>query len=160
MYKIWRFFLLFVGSTALTGLSPLAPATVSSALLAGVYQLWQPDFLSLAGLCLGILVVSVPLASFMERAYGHDPSCCTVDEAAGYTLSLVLMGRSLGDPGSTAVIWGGFFFFRLFDILKPWPARGFERLPRGWGIVADDLMAGVYTAAALHAGVLLSGFLI
>jgi phosphatidylglycerophosphatase A len=43
---------------------------------------------------------------------------------------------------TTAV--AGFFLFRLMDILKPYPARDLERLPDGWGIMADDLMAGVY----------------
>jgi phosphatidylglycerophosphatase A len=43
----------------------------------------------------------------------------------------------------------GFLLFRLFDIFKPWPARRLEKLPKGWGILADDLLAGVYSGAAL-----------
>jgi phosphatidylglycerophosphatase A len=49
------------------------------------------------------------------------------------------------------VVVAAFFVFRVMDILKPPPARGFESLPGGWGIVMDDLMAGVYTNVLLHA---------
>ena len=51
-------------------------------------------------------------------------------------------------PGWPGLI-AGFFLFRLFDIVKPWPARRLEKLPRGWGIVVDDLVAGVYALVAL-----------
>ena len=44
----------------------------------------------------------------------------------------------------------GFFWFRVFDVVKPWPIRRFERLPRGWGIMADDTVAGVFACAALY----------
>jgi phosphatidylglycerophosphatase A len=46
----------------------------------------------------------------------------------------------------------GFLLFRVFDIVKPWPIRKLEKLPKGWGILADDLLAGVYGAIALSVG--------
>lgn len=72
-----------------------------------------------------------------------DPGVVVIDEFAGQWLSLVALpmptlGRTL------MVLACQFFFFRLFDVIKPPPARQFERLPMGWGILCDDLAAGVY----------------
>ena len=53
---------------------------------------------------------------------------------------------SRGSPGAVV----GFFAFRLFDIVKPFPARQAERLPRGWGVMADDLVAGIYAQGVLR----------
>ena len=67
-----------------------------------------------------------------------DPSHVVVDEVAGQALTLALLDLNA---------WGlviGFALFRLFDIAKPWPVRRFEGLPGGLGIMADDLMAGIY----------------
>jgi len=69
-----------------------------------------------------------------------------VDEVAGQWVTLLLLPFTLG----TAI--AGFFLFRLMDVIKPWPARDFERLPGGFGIVADDIMAGVYANLLLRAG--------
>jgi len=52
----------------------------------------------------------------------------------------------------------GFFWFRVFDILKPWPVRRLERLPEGWGIMADDLLAGVYAHIALRITLAVTGW--
>ena len=141
--------LLFFGSTAYTGLFPIAPATVSSFLIAVILTLWGPGPGALWMVTVLGIVVSVPLASWMEREFGHDPSACTVDELAGYLLALALLSPDLGTPGAWKIIWAGFFLFRFFDIAKIWPANRLERLPGGWGIVADDLMAGVYSAVVL-----------
>jgi phosphatidylglycerophosphatase A len=65
---------------------------------------------------------------------------------AGQWVTLLLLPFTLG----TAI--AAFFLFRLMDVLKPWPARDLERLPGGVGIVADDLMAGVYANLLLRAG--------
>ena len=48
----------------------------------------------------------------------------------------------------------GFLLFRVLDVLKPWPARDFERLPGGWGIMADDVMAGIYANLLVRVGLL------
>ena len=135
--------LIFFGSTAYTGLFPFAPATVSTFLIAVILHLWGPSPGSLWMVTALGLVVSVPLAFWMEKEFGHDPSACTVDELAGYLLALALVGVDLGAPGAWKIIWAGFFLFRFFDIVKIWPANKLESLPGGWGIVTDDLMAGV-----------------
>ncbi|MHC4951229.1 MAG: phosphatidylglycerophosphatase A family protein [Planctomycetota bacterium] len=72
-----------------------------------------------------------------------DPQMIVADEVAGQALTMLVI--ALLNPGNicnTAVL--GFALFRLFDILKPWPCKQLEKLPTGVGILADDLMAGVY----------------
>ena len=106
-----------------------------------------------------------------------DPQYVVIDEASGQQLALVLPLIPIAIPYLTArpelSIYGlffalsllnwkylllGFILFRVFDIWKPWPVRRLEKLPGGWGIMADDWMAGVYAAillrVALHFGLL------
>lgn len=79
-----------------------------------------------------------------EARFGHDPGEVVADETAGQCIPLLLL------PGAaTTHLWpaaatliGAFLAFRLFDILKPWPANRLQRIPGGWGIVLDDLAAG------------------
>jgi len=90
-------------------------------------------------------VACVALGDFTERTWHKkDPKYCTIDEVAGQAVSLLALPIG-GDPHSWFVTAGvGFFLFRFFDVVKPSPARRFERLPKGWGVLLDDLMAGVY----------------
>ena len=74
----------------------------------------------------------------------HDPGPVVIDEAAGIFVTLLWV-----PPGLFTAL-GGFLLFRVFDVLKPPPARGAERLPGGWGIVTDDLIAGAYANVALR----------
>jgi phosphatidylglycerophosphatase A len=121
---------------------PVIPATWTSlAVAALIYALHQ--WLS-AGLGVQIallvlfVVTGVPACGGLERRYGEDPKQATADEAAGQTIAL------LGAPLDPLTVLVGFFFFRVFDVLKPWPARQLESLHGGMGIMADDLAAGVY----------------
>ena len=88
-----------------------------------------------------------------EKLFGQkDARCIVIDEIAGFQWSLFLI-----EPTALNVILG-FFLFRLFDIIKPFPARLFEeRLPGGLGVVADDLAAGVYANVALQILIPLTG---
>jgi len=144
-----NFLLRFLGSTAFTGFFPIAPATVSSFLLAIIFWIWAPSLAALWIFTAVFLVISVPISYFMEGELGKDPGPCTIDEVAGMSLALALLMQPLDGPGAWKIIVAAFFLFRFFDIAKIWPASRFERLPGGWGIVTDDLMAGVYTFVAL-----------
>lgn len=77
----------------------------------------------------------------------HDPQIVVADEVVGQWITLSAAG---------AWTWKTLLFslvlFRLFDIYKPWPVRSLERLPRGWGVIADDAAAGVYGALVLYVG--------
>jgi len=92
----------------------------------------------IAGIILSI-VLGVPAATIAARESGrHDPGFVVIDEVAGQWIAL------LGSPvdwrhGLIALV-----LFRLFDITKPFPVRRLERLPQGWGIVFDDVAAGLY----------------
>ena len=75
------------------------------------------------------------------------------DELAGQALTFFAVPLLAAWQASVAQIWVtailGFFLFRLFDITKPWPIRKLEKLSSGWGILADDLLAGVYAGIVL-----------
>jgi phosphatidylglycerophosphatase A len=98
----------------------------------------------------GILVASVLSVRWGEWAIARfaspDPKPFTLDEVAGQWVALLVLPLALGGSfWSFACVAGGqFFFFRLFDVLKPPPARQAESLPAGWGILVDDLCAGLY----------------
>ena len=100
----------------------------------------------------GFAVATVILASLAigtsgvaARAMGlKDPRPVVIDEAAGLFVTLLYL------PAAPATFALGFVLFRLMDILKPFPARRAEGLPGGWGIVVDDLIAGVYANCVLR----------
>ncbi len=131
---------LAVGTVGGAGFFPIAPGTVGSAIGVAVYLLtarwpaaWQ------IGLLAAISLIGTWGATGTARALGReDPGPVIVDEVAGQLLTLLLTG--VGVVGAIA----GFFIFRILDIVKPWPARNFEALHGGVGIMADDLMAGLY----------------
>jgi len=96
----------------------------------------------LLALCCGIalsLVLGVPAASVVARESGRkDPGFVVIDEVAGQWITLLFT------PFNWRNALIAFVLFRLFDITKPFPIRRIERLPTGWGIVFDDVGAGLY----------------
>ena len=98
----------------------------------------------------------VHYGAYAERTWGRkDPGQVVADEVAGQSLTLLAlpwgMTNDVDGIVRTVVIAGvGFLAFRFFDILKPPPARGLERLPAGWGVLVDDLAAGVYALAVMQ----------
>ena len=73
-----------------------------------------------------------------------DPKSTVIDEACGQLLVLFLV------QSTWVVLFLGFFLFRFFDIIKPYPVRRAENLRKGWGIMVDDIVAGVYSAIILN----------
>ena len=108
----------------------------------------------LMALLAGVIVsvaLGVPAATLAARESGrHDPGFVVIDEVAGQWIAL------LGCPADWQNALLALILFRLFDITKPFPARQLERLPEGWGIVFDDVAAGLY---ALGVGWLLRHFI-
>jgi phosphatidylglycerophosphatase A len=137
-----------------TGLSPVAPGTVgslaASLLLYGILSLAQPSFANwqwvlISGLLLAC-VLSVALGKWAVRHYHRkDPQMFVLDEVAGICLTNLLLPLKAGLHGSETILIA-FIAFRIFDIIKPPPARQLEKLPAGWGILLDDLAAGVYAS--------------
>lgn len=101
--------------------------------------------LSLAAIVIAATVGCIALGPFAERTYGRkDPSECTIDEWAGQALALLALPLGTTIANWAIAVGVGLAAFRFFDILKPPPVRQLERLKAGWGVVADDLMAGIY----------------
>src|SRR3954451_11637373 len=131
------------------GLARKAPGTVGSAaaLLIGVVLhewaglLWW-HYLALTAVFLYPAVWSATATANALRL--KDPQIVVIDEVLGQWVALA--GAATLTP---ATYIAAFALFRTFDIWKPWPVRKFESLPGGWGINADDLMAGVYAALVL-----------
>lgn len=103
-------------------------------------------------LLLGSFAVAVYTAGVMARDWGPDPGPVVIDELVGYLVSVAFL------PHSIWIAVAGFFLFRAFDIVKPPPARRLERLPGGWGIVLDDVSAGVYCQLILWAALVAGGW--
>ena len=140
MKIIWRIIASFFG----LGFFPLAPGTLASLAVVLLYRfLLHPVPLPyLMALLLLLLILGVPAAtSYSFELKKTDPGRIVVDEAAGQLLVLISVS-----PDWT-LLGVGFLGFRILDIVKPYPIRKSERLPRGWGIMADDIAAAL--AAAL-----------
>lgn len=83
-----------------------------------------------------VTVIGVWTSDLSEKFLGMtDPSCVIIDEVVGMWLSVYLLPKGFLVPG--------FFLFRLVDILKPFPVSLMEKLPGGWGIMADDIVGGI-----------------
>ena len=100
-------------------------------------------------------VVCVGYAPAAMAATGkNDPGEVVADELAGQAVTFLASPFFAIGTAPAKQVWlvaaGGFALFRLFDITKPWPIRKLEALPKGWGILADDLLAGVYAWIALQ----------
>jgi phosphatidylglycerophosphatase A len=122
------------------GYLPLAPGTWGS-LLACITVYLFPQ----SGSLIIIVVLTAAAIVTAERARGTetDPGRVVIDEYVGMLIATI---------GHDITIWNltkGFILFRAFDILKPYPIRKLERLPGGYGIVADDVLAGVFANVAL-----------
>ena len=154
----WRRWFVTLGGS---GMSPVAPGTVGSlaatALLASIvlgFRRTQTPLTPLmwnAILVAGILIYGascVALGQWATEYYGRkDPGSCVLDEGAGIC-STALFLRLYPDRREYWALLAVFVAFRIFDILKPPPAKQLERLPYGWGILLDDLAAAVYANIA------------
>ena len=132
------------------GRSPYVPGTVGTlaamplAILA--QRVLQPWWFLAAAVALSLVAVWTAHVAAIEMAR-HDPGAVVIDEAAGLFVTLLFQ------PPGWRTVWFyvlAFVLFRVMDIVKPPPARSAERLPGGWGIVVDDLVAGVYANVALR----------
>jgi len=136
------------------GSVPKAPGTAGSLvglLIALAWPAPEPP-LPRAALMIAALLASVWACTRAERALrAHDPPQIVLDELLGMWLVIALMPRPDDLPCLPGV---AFVLFRLFDIAKPPPLRRLARLPEGWGIVLDDVGAGLYALVALWALVL------
>jgi phosphatidylglycerophosphatase A len=159
-------FALFVATAGGLGYFPKAPGTLGSLVGVAIFgffdyfaplnilpksnhmlsarALWVATWM--LPLTLLIAAVGVWASSQVEKRFGEkDPQYVVIDEVSGQHLTYVL-ALALG---TWKYLLLGFILFRVFDIWKPFPARQAESLPGGWGIMADDWIAGIYAAIGL-----------
>lgn len=143
MKKIGLAVATFFGS----GFLPVAPGTWASAftaLLVYFTPLSRAPFAVMAVVTAAVFAAGIPAASLSERRFAaKDPRPCVIDEVAGQLVSLWLVPRQAG------FYIAAFFLFRLLDIVKPFPVKRSEQLPRGLGIMVDDVLAGAYVMLLL-----------
>ena len=129
-----------------TGYAPKAPGTAGS--LFGLFLYWaipeSKSVYSLVGIAL-IFFTGVWAANQVEKETKvRDNQIIVIDEIVGMLITVALFEKTL--------IWlvVGFLLFRFFDIMKPFPANSSEKIPHGWGVMMDDVIAGIYSALCLR----------
>ncbi len=147
MYKLSEYISTLFG----IGYFPKAPGTAGTLFAAIVYFIlpdqwfysWQNSILALIAILI-CSIISVFFISKAEIGLGHDNGKIVLDEFWGYFIAVLFLPKTL------PVIIAAFVLFRIFDILKPEPVDVLQKLPGGWGVMADDIMAGVYSNIILQ----------
>ncbi|MCC7125618.1 MAG: phosphatidylglycerophosphatase A [Acidobacteria bacterium] len=139
---------LAIATFGYVGFFPIAPGTAGSAAALLLYALVRAMGLPVAE-ALAVIVVflmGVWASTRTETVLGTtDPGPVVIDEVLGMLITLAWL------PLSPLGVLTGFVLFRIFDVIKPYPARRLENAPGGWGIMLDDAMAGVYGQVTLRA---------
>ena len=136
----------FIATCAYVGYAPVAPGTFGSAVgLAVFYAVRHQGTMTVeAGTIVVLLAIGLWAATEAEHHFGgSDPGPVVIDEVIGMLITLAFIPVNLAG----AIL--GFFIFRVLDVVKPWPARRLEHLPGGFGVVLDDVMAGIYGNLAM-----------
>jgi len=141
----------FIGTFGGTGLFPIAPGTVGSIAGLGVLALISlvpSEYLQII-LQILFLIVFIPLGVIASSAYENhfgkiDPKEVVIDEVVGIVITLFALHFTLFN------VITGFILFRLFDIIKPFPIGKLQNIKGGWGIMADDIAAGLVSALLLR----------
>lgn len=135
----------FIATGFFVGYAPIAPGTVGSIL--GLFLYWLIPFRNFEFLLFTIIAffIGVAAATGVEKYSGiKDNQIIVIDEIVGIFVTFLFF------EGSWGWLIFGCFLFRFFDITKINPTRKLEKLPSGWGVMADDVMAGIYSLATLH----------
>lgn len=148
-----------LGSFFYAGFLPDAPGTWGS-----FFALFPIYFIVLYSPWYGIILFTL-LCSFItiwvseecERVWGGDPSPLVMDEFAGQGMAFIAIPFTATLGYNILILAGGFIFFRFFDIQKPLGVDALQKLPGGWGILVDDLLAGFYAFICLKAVIYILG---
>lgn len=138
----------FVATLGPVGYLPVAPATWASAVVVAVGWFIPPPGIGAAAAWL----VAGTLAGFWicgeaEKTLGHDAHPIVFDELIGQSLALLWV------PHTWWAFGAAFVLFRVLDIWKPLGAREIQRLPGGFGVMSDDIIAGLVACGVLHAAI-------
>ncbi len=145
----------FISSAGGAGYAPFAPGTwgtlvgciilyVLSYFFVGFNSVWP-----LLVLTLILTIISHQLIAFLPGSWVHDDGRIVIDEVIGLWVTLLFL------PLSTTNLVLGFILFRVFDIWKPLGIRYFDQLKSNWGVIVDDIVAGVYANIALRGAILI-----
>jgi phosphatidylglycerophosphatase A len=137
----------FIATVGYCGYFPIAPGTVGSAAGLVFYLLvwWTRSPMVEVTLILALFAAGVWAGTTAERYFGGiDPGPIVLDEVVGMLITLAFI--PVGLTGAIA----GFFLFRVFDVIKPFPASRLEKLHGGFGVMADDAMAAIYANISLR----------
>src|SRR5512147_400667 len=150
MNSVLRAVVLFIAQGAYSGKSPYAPGTAGTLigviLYLGVKNL-TPAFYGI--ICVLLCGIGTWAAGEAEPILGQkDHPSIVIDEIAGYLIAMFMV------PSGWGFIAAGFFLFRVFDVVKPWPLFGLQGVRGGLGVMLDDIGAGIYTNLMLQAAVL------
>ena len=137
------------------GYFPIAPGTAGSLAILIAYWI-SPEIsaLQLIMIIFGLTALGIYTATITETEMkkklgsdrGNDPGIIVIDEIIGMLIALLFI------PKKTFFLIIAFILFRIFDIAKPYPARTMEKLHGGWGIVLDDVVAGIYANIVIQIG--------
>jgi len=136
-YKISLFSKL-VATGFFSGYLPIAPGTAGSLVAVLIYWVFLRSNFQILIALLIFFVLGIFTSSRFEQRDGHDPKIVVVDEIVGMWLSLLFIEKKILN------VFIAFLVFRAMDVIKPPPARGFDRMKGGFGIMMDDVVAGIY----------------
>lgn len=137
------------------GYFPLAPGTMGALAILIVYWICpEINSLQLLLIVIGLSAIGIYTATITEKEMknrlgqdnGSDPSIIVIDEIIGMLIAVIAI------PKTTFFLIAAFILFRIFDIAKPYPIRKMEKFPGGWGIVLDDVIAGIYANIVIQIG--------
>lgn len=141
-----KFLARFLATVGYVGHAPVAPGTAGS--LAALPIIWfvypRLSPASACGLVLAFCAIAIWAAHQQVSDEQKDPQHVVIDELVGQMIALLFI------PLGFFTIAAGFVLFRIFDVFKPFPSRQSEKLPGGWGIVMDDVAAGIYANLVLR----------
>ena len=134
-----------LGSGFFTGYIPIVPGTFGS--LAGLLIYIIPGFEDPVVIIPAIIVFTaygIYVGNKFDKIYGKDPHQCTIDEVVGMWISLLFLPKRIAVSILAFIVW------RVFDIIKPFPAKNLEKLEGGLGIMIDDVVAGFYALIVMQ----------
>ncbi|MEJ2253672.1 MAG: phosphatidylglycerophosphatase A [Nitrospirota bacterium] len=140
-----------VATVGYLGFVPVAPGTMGTLAALAVVALTKLPWPSYLILTIASVLGGTWAADKMERVMGEkDPGCIVIDEFAGFLVAMAFLPRTMG------YLLAAFILFRVFDILKPPPIDGLQSSGGGWGVMVDDLAAGLLVNLLLQAWRLLA----
>jgi phosphatidylglycerophosphatase A len=142
-------FIKLTASAFYIGYFRFASGTFASLFAVLPYLLMRGSWIVYLAVTVVLFFLGVYVSTEAEKLFNEkDPHKVVIDEVVGFFISMAFV------PFGVAYVIAGFFLFRLFDVWKPYPMRQLQALPGGWGVMIDDVLAGIYTNIVLQIAVI------